>query len=159
MRSTINFGDLDAWIRAQYAATGSKVLAIQPYEEVVTFSAIAQNATATQTINIQANADFVIASSSSQSFAVASALTTSTAIIPQARVLVTDTGSNQQFSQTAVPLAVMFPPAEVGEDISWCYPRFVSGRSSLQIQVTNLAAAALTCDLVFSGVLVYSNAA
>jgi hypothetical protein len=114
---------------------------IVPYAYQINFLSLAAGATSTQTLNITANADFIHTSSAVVADIAAAAQTAGSAVIPQATILITDSGTNEQFMSAPVPLinfATKFPTSY--ED-THCYPRFISGRSSLTLQVTSYEAA------------------
>lgn len=150
-----SFLALKSWIESLYAINDpNSVLWITPYGYTATFAALAQNATATQQINITANGDFVLTGLKHRA-QIGAAQTVSTKTAPFVRVLLTDSGSNEQFTAQAVDLEnysqngvapVMLP-----------YPRFIAGRTSLTVQATNYAPTAetyTTLDVFLEGVLV-----
>lgn len=74
---------------------------------------------------------------------------------PYVRALITDSGSNEQFSAAAVDLETLSSNDAKMRPLP--YPRVISGRSTLSVQVTNYAPTAetyTTLDIVLSGVLV-----
>jgi hypothetical protein len=83
----------------------------------------------------------------------AASQTVSNKTAPLARVLITDSGSNEQFTNAAVDLENY---STNGNIINlFPYPRIISGRSTLTIQVTSYeASATLNLDIFFEGVLV-----
>jgi hypothetical protein len=129
-------------------------LLITPYAYNTIFLALAQNAVQTNTINIAANADF-IALGLRHRAQIGAVQTISTITIPFVRVLITDSGSNEQFSNTSIDLNNYAPVMPV--DFPLPYPRIVSGRSTLTVQATNYAPAAETytsIELSIYGVLI-----
>lgn len=167
----MNYLDLQNWIRRQYkprgvdANTGEVIypqVLIRPYNLIFSgsggtqpsFSAIAQNNISTSTATVQANADFVMTGAGYQMYSVAAALTDSTDPLPQARVMLTDTGSNDQQSNLPIPLIGLGASVQYPGVTNLPYPRWINGRSSVTAQLTNLAAAALTLDFWLIGVLV-----
>jgi hypothetical protein len=69
------------------------------------------------------------------------------------RILVTDSGSNEQFTNAAVDLENYSTNGNIINNLP--YPRIVSGRSTLTIQISSYEASqTLNLDLSFSGVLV-----
>ena len=133
---------------------GNRQLVVTPYAYNITFLALAQNATQTGILNIAANADFCFLRSSHRA-QIGAAQTVSTLTAPFVRMLIIDSGSNEQYSNQAIDLQNY---SASGADIQVLdYPRIVSGRSSLTIQLTNYAPTAETytsIDITLSGVLV-----
>ena len=132
---------------------GSKLL-ITPFGYVTTFLALAQNGQLTNTINIAANADFVLLGVRHRA-SIGAAQTISTKTAPFVRVTITDSGTNEQYTNGAVDLSNY--SSDGFYDNNLCYPRIISGRSALIIQVNNYAPTAetyTTLDLFLEGVLV-----
>jgi hypothetical protein len=71
-------------------------------------------------------------------------------------MLVTDSGTNEQFTNSAIDLENYSTNANIVNNLE--YPRIISGRSTLTVQVTNYGTAAATSlgvlDIVLGGVLV-----
>lgn len=114
---------------------------IVPYEYPVEFS-VAAGATSTQTLSITANADFVHIRTAAVADVAAAAQTVGNSTFPLARILITDSGTNEQFMSAAVPLgnyATQLGSQESGG--SHTFPRIISGRTSLTVQVTSYEAA------------------
>lgn len=129
-------------------------LAIVPYAYNVTFAALAQNTTQTAQIAIAANADFVFTGLSHRA-QIGAAQNVSTKTAPFVRILITDTGSNEQFTNTAVDLENYSENGGVQKSLP--YPRVIAGRSSLTMAATNYAPTAetyTTLDVMLHGVLV-----
>ena len=83
----------------------------------------------------------------------AAAQTVSTKTAPLARILITDSGTNEQFTNAAVDLENYSTNGNIVNDLP--YPRIVSGRSTLTIQLTSYEATnTLNIDLSLEGVLV-----
>jgi hypothetical protein len=77
----------------------------------------------------------------------------STKIAPLVRILITDSGSNEQFTNSAVDLENYSTNGNIINKLD--YPRIISGRSTLTVQVTSYeASATLNLDIFFEGVLV-----
>lgn len=128
-------------------------LLITPYGYNVTFSALAPAATITQTVNIAANADFIITGLHHRASIAGASQNVSTKVAPLARILITDSGSNEQFTNSAVDLENYSTNGNIINKLD--YPRIVSGRSTLTVQLTSYEAAnTLNVDIVFEGVLV-----
>jgi hypothetical protein len=147
-----SFLDVQAFAAQIYGA--GKNLSIVPYGYTTTFSALAQNATATNSLNITANADFILLELLHRA-QIGAAQTVSTKTAPYVRVLITDSGTNEQFTNAAVDLE-NYSQNGVGSR-SLPFPRFIQGRTALSIQATNYAPTAetyTTVDVFLSGVLV-----
>ncbi len=133
-------------------------LLLTPYSYNLTFSALAAGASATQTVNIAANADFIITGLHHRANVASAAQTVSTKTAPLARILITDSGSNEQFTNSAVDLENFSTNGNIINKFD--YPRIVSGRSTLTVQLTSYEATnTLNIDVLFEGVLVraYTN--
>ena len=129
-------------------------LTIVPYAYPVQFTTIAQNASSTQQLSVTANADFIWTDLSYHA-AISAAQTVSGKTAAFLRLLITDSGSNEQFTSAAVDLENY---ATNGADARVLpYPRWIGGRSALTLQLTNYAPTAETyssVDLLLSGLLV-----
>ncbi|MBK9497445.1 MAG: hypothetical protein IPO08_23565 [Xanthomonadales bacterium] len=129
-------------------------LLLTPYAYNITFASLAQGATATGTINISANADFILLMLHHRA-QIGAAQNISTKTAPFVRVLITDSGSGEQFTNSAVDVENYSTNGNIINALS--YPRIIAGRSSLTVQVTNFAPTAETytsLDLMFDGVQV-----
>lgn len=128
-------------------------LLLVPYAYNVTFSSLAAGASATQTVNISANADFIVTGLHHRANVAAAGQNVSTKVAPLARILVTDSGSNEQFTNSAIDLENYSTNGNIINKFD--YPRIVSGRSTLTVQLTSYEASqTLNVDIVFEGVLV-----
>lgn len=128
-------------------------LLLVPYAYNVTFSSLAAGASATQTVSISANADFIVTGLHHRANVAAAGQNVSTKTAPLARILVTDSGSNEQFTNSAVDLENYSTNGNIINKFD--YPRIVSGRSTLTVQLTSYEASqTLNIDVVFEGVLV-----
>jgi hypothetical protein len=133
---------------------GRKLLVV-PDGYVATFTAVAIGTSQTAQINISAVADFVMLGMSHHLTLAAAGQTLGNKPVPIGRVLITDSGSNEQFTKQAVDLENYSENGTVDKMLP--YPRVISGRSSLTVQVTNYAPAAETwgtLDLFLQGVSV-----
>ena len=150
-----SFKDLNDFLQATYVdENGSPyALQVQPYSYPVRFANVAQNVTAPGSLPINSDGDFICLGLSHQAFSIATALTEATAIQTQARLMIVDTGSQQRWFDSDAALEVVSANAAT-ELRTFPVPRIVKGRSSLQVSLTNLANAALTCDLLFLGFMV-----
>jgi hypothetical protein len=128
-------------------------LTVYPYGFNTTFLALAQNTTQTNVVQITANADFIMMSLDYRAqIGAAQTLATKTAAF--VRCLITDSGTNEQFTAQAVDLENYATNGSF--DRSLPYPRFIAGKSSLTVQVTNYAPVVETytsLDIFFEGVL------
>lgn len=145
--------DIETFAARFYA--GAKLL-ITPFGYNTTFLALAQGGQLTNTINIAANADFILLGFRHRA-AVGTTVgqTISTKPAPFVRMQVTDSGTNEQYTNGAVDLANYSSDGFYDNNLS--YPRIVSGRSALIVQVTNYAPAAetySTLDIFLEGVLI-----
>ena len=132
-----------------------RALLLTPYGYNTSFTALAPAATLSTTVNIAANADFIVLALHHRATGTtATNQTVSTKTAPLVRVLVTDSGSNEQFTNSAVDLENYSTNGNIINSLT--YPRIVSGRSTLTVQVTNYDTAVTyaTLDIYFEGVLV-----
>jgi len=151
--SAYSIADLESYISRFYQG---RPLLITPYAYNLTFttSQLAVGATNSQVINIAANADFVATEVAFHSFASASTTQTNgTEDVPFLRILITDSGSNEQFTNSAIDINNYGSRQNYMRPLS--YPRIVSGRSTLTVQLTNYSTTvAYGVDLSVNGVLV-----
>jgi hypothetical protein len=151
-----SIADLEAFASRFYQG---RPLLITPYAYSLTFSGLAAGATASQVINIAANADFIGMQFAHRSYVTsASNVNVSTKDAPFIRILVTDSGSNEQFTNQAIDIENYSTNGNTIRVLP--YPRIISGRSSLTVQLTNYSASATYgIDVSFEGVLVraYKN--
>jgi hypothetical protein len=69
------------------------------------------------------------------------------------RILITDSGTNEQFTNAAIDLENYSTNGNIINELP--YPRIVSGRSTLTVQLTSYEASqTLNIDLSFEGLLV-----
>ncbi len=139
---------------------GRKLL-ITPNGYTVTFSTVAAGGSSTQVVNVSAVADFVMLGISHRCVLAAAGQTAATKPAPIGRILITDSGSNEQLTMQAVDLENYSENGSGARSLP--FPRVISGRSSLTVQVTNYAPAAETwtsLDVFLAGVNVraYGNA-
>jgi hypothetical protein len=130
-------------------------LVMVPYGYTVTFAGLTANATQTQTLSITANADFILTKVKSRTTIAAAAQTISNLTAPQMRVLITDSGSNEQFTNQAVDL-VNYSTIGQSDIGNLPYPRFISGRTSLSIVLSEYGGVVATenVDLFLEGLLI-----
>jgi hypothetical protein len=150
----LSIADIEAFASKFYSG---RPLLLVPYGYNLTFSSLAAAASSTQTINIAANADFIITGMHHRANVAAAAQTVSSKTAPLVRILVTDSGSNEQFTNSAVDLENYSTNGNIINKFD--YPRIVSGRSTLTVQLTSYEASnTLNIDLFFEGVLVRAYA-
>lgn len=132
-----SFLDIQALIAQWYRnPDGSPArVTIQPYGYNVTVTSIAQNATSTQQLQITANADFIWLAARYRASIAAAAQTISTKTAAFVRVLITDSGTNQQAMNSAVDLENYSTNGGYARDLP--YPRLLQGRTSLTLAFTN----------------------
>jgi hypothetical protein len=132
---------------------GGKSLLLVPYAYNTTFSSLTAGSSLTNVINITANADFIATGFHHRANVAAAGQNVSTKTAPLVRMLVTDSGSNEQFTNVAVDLENYSTNGNIVNTLP--YPRIVSGRSSLTINVTSYEATnTLNIDIMIEGVLV-----
>ena len=146
--------DLESYVSRFYQG---RPLLITPYAYSLTFTPtqLAAGATNSQVINIAANADFVATEFSYRSYSGSAATnqTNATEDQPFLRILITDSGSNEQFTNSAVDLTNYATGQNYEHPLP--YPRIISGRSTLTVQLTNYSTnTAYGLDLSVNGVLV-----
>jgi hypothetical protein len=152
---SFSIGEIEAFASKFYAG---RPLLLTPYGYNLTFTALAAGTSATQTLNIAANADFIALTLHHRANVAAAAQNVSTKTAPLARILITDSGSNEQFTNTAVDLENYSTNGNIINTLP--YPRIISGRSTLTMTLSNFdAASTYNIDVFIEGVLVraYSN--
>jgi len=152
---TYSIADIEAFASRFYQG---RALLITPYAYTLTFLALASGTTTSSVINIAANADFMALQFHHRANVAAGGQTVSNKTAPLVRMLVTDSGSNEQFTSAAVDLENYSTNGNIINNLP--YPRIVSGRSTLTVQVTSYEASqTLNFDVTIDGVLIraYSN--
>jgi hypothetical protein len=128
-------------------------LLLTPYAYVLTFSSLTAGSTQTQTLNITANADFIFLQLHHHANVANAAQTVNNKTAPLATILITDSGTNEQFTNAAVDLESYSTNGNIINNLA--YPRIISGRSTLTVQLTSYEASqTLNIYLSFDGVLV-----
>jgi hypothetical protein len=128
-------------------------LLLTPYSYVLTFSALTAGSSQTQTLSITANADFIFLQMHHHANVAAAAQTVANKTAPLCTILVTDSGTNEQFTNAAVDLESYSTNGNIINNLP--YPRIVSGRSTLTVQLNSYEASqTLNVYLSFDGVLV-----
>lgn len=136
---------------------GGRPLLLTPYAYVTTFTTLTFGTSQTSTINITANADFILTQLHHRAVVDLTAVQTSaTKNAPYVRCLITDSGTNEQFTNAAVDLEGYSTNGNIVNLLE--YPRIISGRSTLTVQVTNFGTAAAvtlaSLEIQLHGVLV-----
>jgi hypothetical protein len=148
--SSYSIADIEAFASRFYQG---RALLITPYAYTITFSSLTAGATASQVINIAANADFMALMFHHRANVAAAGQTVSNKTAPLVRLLVTDSGSNEQFTNAAVDIENYSTNGNIINDLP--YPRIVSGRSTLTVQVTSYEASqTLNLDISIEGCLI-----
>lgn len=131
-----------------------RTLLITPYGYTLTFTGMTAALQSTQQLAIAANADFMLLSIRHRANS-AALQTIANKTAPFARMLVTDSGTNEQFTNAAVDLENYSTNGVQGQGLL-PYPRMIAGRSSLSVSLTMYAPAAETAaiDIFFDGVLI-----
>jgi hypothetical protein len=111
-------------------------LTLTPYAYQTIFLALTQGSQQTNVINIQANQDF-IALGFRHRAQIGAAQTISTVTAPFVRFLFTDTGTNENFTNTSVDINNYGPAMPYAFYLP--YPKIISGRSAISVQATNYA--------------------
>lgn len=139
----------------------NRPLILVPYAYPVQIAAAGMATATTQnlSLNITGNADFLCTGINYRAVLAASqSVSSKTAAL--VRMLVTDAGSNQKWTDGAVDLENYCANGGYERGLPW--PRLVRGRSTLQITLTNYSSASVgvaetytSLDLLFEGLLVY----
>lgn len=114
-------------------------LTMVPFAYPITFGALAPLAVLTQIVTIAANADFLLLAIHHHASIAAAAQTVSTKTAPCVRMLITDTGSSESFTNVAADLENY--SQNDGKPNALPFPRLIGGLTSLSVQVTSYAAA------------------
>jgi len=101
----------------------------------VDFLALAAGTSATQTVNIQADSDFVVQKLSYHANIANAAQTVNTRVIPLCTVLIVDTGSGRQLMNQAVDLTTFFGTGE--NPFILPQPKVFVARTNISIQLAN----------------------
>lgn len=144
--------ELQAYANQLYQ--GRPILMV-PYGYTVTFSGVTANSTQTQTLAITANADFILTKIKLRATEATVAHTISNLDAPLCRLLITDSGSNEQYTNSAVDV-INYTSIGQSDQGQLPYPRFVSGRTALTFVLTEYGGVVATENLDFflEGVLV-----
>lgn len=144
--------DIQDFARSIY---GARRYILTPYAYPIIVGQVAASGTATASLSITANADFIFTRLRYKGYSTSTgaAVNVSTALIPNVSVLITDQGSNEQYSSAAVPISSYGSNSQGIEDLP--FPRFIAGRTALTFQVINNDSANILyqLSLVMEGVL------
>lgn len=150
--ASYSLAEIESFCSRQYP---NQRLTIVPFAYSVSFTGLAQGQSQSKIVAIAANADF-IALNFNYHVSTGAVQNVSTVTVPFIRLLCVDTGSNEQFTNEAIDLMNY----ATGDDFAQLlpYPRILSGKSSISVQVQNYAPAAETygIELSIAGVLVRS---
>jgi len=118
----------------------------------ITFLAVPAGGQSTGALVIQADADFLIHNQVQYS----GGSTDGTRAIPQAMVMLTDTGTGRQLYSEPVPIDSQFGSGQLPYILP--LPKYMFANSNLSVQVTNFSPAQIDrLSLVFNGVKVYKK--
>jgi len=125
------------------------------YEAAV--AAIAVGGAANDTINIEADSDFILQKLTYYADIAGAAQTHGARIVPNVSIQITDTGSGRQLMQAPIPVAAMFGTGSLPFILP--NPRLFMRNSTIQIAFTSFEAV-ITPDvlLAFIGYKVYGTA-
>lgn len=148
--------EIQAFVNQLY---GGRPVIIVPYGYTITFTGMTAGATQSQILSITANADFVMTQIKART-SDATLQTISNKNAPYYRLLIVDSGSNEQYTNSAVDLENYSTNGNTDAG-TLPYPRFISGRTALSLTLTSYTAAAGTasCDVFLEGVLVRTYSA
>lgn len=151
-----SFLDLQAFAATIYknAIQAGQLPVLTPYGYTVTVTSLAAAATSTQSLSITANSDFILTGMKYRASIAAAAQTVSNKTAACVRVLITNSGTNEQFTNSAVDLENYSTNGGDSRDLP--YPLFIQGRTALSLTFTSYAAAETYAPLDFylEGVLV-----
>lgn len=140
-----NYSDLQTFVATMYRG---KPFFMRPFAYPVEFLSLAAAATATQFVTIQANADFVV----TEIAAVAFTSDYSGSFSMVGSMLITDTGSNEKWTNDFVPVVAYARNMLLSEPHYLAFPRFVQGNTQLQIEFTNANSTPMNAFLALRGV-------
>lgn len=132
----------------------NRKLLITPHAIPTTFLNVAPGVAQNAIVTMAANADFILLGFHHRA-TLASAQTAASKVCPFVRMLLTDSGTNEQFTSSAVDLEAYSSNANVVNALP--YPRVLSGRTTVTMTVTSFAPIAETyavLDIIMEGVLV-----
>jgi len=145
-----SISDIEAFASKFYQG---RPLLLTPYSYTLTFSSLAPSTSQTQTLSITANADFIYLQTHHHANVANAAQTVNNKTAPLATILITDSGTNEQFTNAAIDLESYSTNGNIINNLP--YPRIISGRSTLTVQLSSYEASnTLNILLSFDGVLV-----
>lgn len=109
------------------------------YTYAINFSSLANGTSATDIINIENEAYFKVQKLTYVADLALAAQTSSTTIVPLVTIVITDTGSGRQLSNTPISIPALFGTAELPFILPT--PKVYKPRSSISITVANYSAA------------------
>ncbi len=151
MSSRYQLHEIDAFLARIY---GTRQLSVVPYSYNTIFTALAPATTQSNVINIAANGDFLFLALSYRT-QIGAAQTEANYSVPFVRLMIIDSGSNEQFYSQSIDLTTVGQSIENAAALP--YPRMIGGRSALTVQATNFAPVAetySTLEIVMHGCLV-----
>lgn len=120
----------------------------------VEFTGLLTDTSATGSINIQADSDFILQKLTAFSDIAEADQTANTRVIPLVSALITDTGSSRQLMDRAIPIPNMFGTAEIPFILP--APRNFRANSVITVQLSNFnAATTYNIKLAFIGHKIY----
>lgn len=126
-----------------------------PYTYSAVFASLAAAGTATVNITIDAAAPFLIVNQTYHADTAGAVLTAATKNYPNVSVLLTDTSSNRQMMDQAVPIPSIFGDGQFPYVLP--EPKLMAANSVLQVALTSFeAAVAQVIRLSFNGYKLYS---
>lgn len=119
-----------------------------------TVSGLASGASATRTIQIEADSDFLALKMTYFANIAAAVQTDSSRVIPLVRVQVQDTGSGRNLFNQAVPMSTIMGQGDLPFIIPMKEGRLFKSNSGITFTLTNFAVAGTTyeIDIVLSGI-------
>ena len=128
-------------------------LGVVPYGYTLSFVGITTTIPGSQQLSIQANADFLLLRISHRAN-VGAVQNVGNKTAPHLRMLVTDSGSGEQFTSAPVDLELISSNDAKMRDLP--FPRLITGKSSLNIAISSWAPTPETyaVDILFEGLQV-----
>lgn len=117
----------------------SDVIAKDFFIYAADFTGLASGSSQTQTINIQADSDFVVQKLTFAANVANAGQTDSSRVIPLCSLLITDTGSGRQLSNIPIDLSTLFGTGEIPFILP--QPKVFVARSNISLQLANYDAA------------------
>lgn len=102
------------------------------------FSSLANGASATGSINIQADSDFVVQKLTFLADIAAAVQTDSSRVVPLITIQITDTGSGRNLMESPAPISNVFGTGEIPFILP--QPKLLLARSTVAISVANFSA-------------------